>query len=104
MTDFTPEVMMHGGIEADFDQIKPTCIAVAKALETAEEIHITSPGGTDLRFNTKGRRGNALYCVVEKGQFSTIPTIEANTTPIEGTAEGIVYAMLQFHISVSACR
>ena len=44
MTDFTPEVMMHGGIEADFDQIKPTCIAVAKALETAEEIHITSPG------------------------------------------------------------
>ena len=90
MTDFTPEVMMHGGIEADFDQIKPTCIAVAKALETAEEIHITSPGGTDLRFNTKGRRGNALYCVVEKGQFSTIPTIEANTTPIEGTAEGII--------------
>ena len=70
MTDFTPEVMMHGGIEADFDQIKPTCIAVAKALENAEEIHITSPGGTDLRFNTKGRRGNA--------------------TPIEGTAEGVI--------------
>ena len=90
MTDFTPEVMMHGGIEANFDQIKPTCIAVAKALEDANEIHVTSPGGTDLTFKTGGRRGNALYCVVEKGQFSTIPTIEANTTPIEGTAEGVI--------------
>ena len=55
MTDFTPEVMMHGGIEANFDQIKPTCIAVAKALEDANEIHVTSPGGTDLTFKTRER-------------------------------------------------
>lgn len=43
MTDFTPELMIHGGIEADFDSVKPTCIAMAKALENAQEVHVTSP-------------------------------------------------------------
>lgn len=90
MTDFTFETMTHGGIEADFESVKPVCIAMAKALENACDVHVTSPGGTDLRFNTKGRRGNALYCMVEPGQFSTIPTVEANTTPVEGTAEGVI--------------
>ncbi len=90
MTDFTEEMMMHGGIECDFDTVKPVCRGVAKRLEAADKIRVTAPGGTDITFSSAGRRGNALYCVVEAGEFSTIPTIEANTTPIEGTAEGVI--------------
>ena len=63
---------------------------MARSLEEARSIHLTTPGGTDLRFDSTGRRGNALYCVVEPGEFSTIPTVEANTTPVEGTAEGVI--------------
>lgn len=90
MTDFTEEMMMHGGIEADFTAIKPVCLGMAERLEKASMLHVSTPGGTDLRFESTGRRGNALYCLVEPGQFSTIPTIEANTTPLEGTAEGVI--------------
>lgn len=92
LTDFTEEMLIHGGIEADFKAIKPVCKAVANALEKAKKVHLTSPGGTDLWFDTTGRRGNALYCIVESGEFSTIPTVEANTTPVEGTANGKIVA------------
>lgn len=92
LTDFTEEMLISGGIEADFQAIKPVCKAVADALEKGKKVHLTSPGGTDLWFDTTGRRGNALYCIVEPGEFSTIPTIEANTTPVEGTANGRIVA------------
>lgn len=88
LTQFSEDMMIHGGMEADFEAIAPLCKSMAKALEDAKEVHITTPLGTDLTFNTAGRRGNALYCLVEPGQFSTAPTVEANTTPIEGTAQG----------------
>lgn len=39
-----------------------------------------------------GRRGNALYCIVEPGEFSTVPTIEANVSPVEGSAQGKIVA------------
>ncbi|MEG1773405.1 MAG: leucyl aminopeptidase [Oscillospiraceae bacterium] len=85
LTHFSEEMMVHGGMEADFPAIAPTCKKMAKALEGSAKIHLTTPHGTDLTYSAAGRRGNALYCVVEKGQFSTIPTIE-------GTANGTIVA------------
>ncbi len=92
MTDFTEEMLIHGGIEGDFQSIKPVCQAVAAAFAQGERVHVTTPGGTDLWMDIGGRRGNALFCVVEPGDFSTIPTIEANTSPLEGTANGVIVA------------
>lgn len=92
LTQFSEDMMIEGGMEADFEELAPLCKDMAQALEEAEEIKLTTPMGTDLTFSTKGRRGNALYCMVEPGEFSTAPTIEANTTPIEGTAEGKIVA------------
>lgn len=92
LTQFSEEMMAHGGIEADFPSIAPTCRALAKAMEHSQQIHLTTPHGTDLTYSAAGRRGNALYGVVKKGQFSTIPTIEANVSPLEGTANGVIVA------------
>lgn len=92
LTQFSEDMMIEGGMEADFVSLAPLCKDVARALESANEIQLTSPFGTDLTFSAKGRRGNALYCMVEKGQFSTAPTIEANVSPIEGTAKGRIVA------------
>jgi len=92
MTDFTEEMMIHGGLEADFQAIKPTCLGVANRFEQGKRIHLTSPGGTDLTMDITGRRGNALYCIVEPGEFSTVPTVEANVSPIEGSANGRIVA------------
>ena len=90
MTQFSEAMLMGGGINADFKAIAPECQAVAKALEGAELIHLTTPHGTDLRFSAKGRRGNALTCLIGPGQFTTVPTVEANVSPLEGTAEGVI--------------
>lgn len=92
MTQFSEAMLMGGGINADFKAIAPECEAVAKALEGAELIHLTTPHGTDLRFSAKGRRGNALTCLIGPGQFTTVPTVEANVSPLEGTAEGVIVA------------
>jgi 2,5-dihydroxypyridine 5,6-dioxygenase len=88
MTDFTEEMMSRGGLEADFNELKPVCLGVAQKFKEGKQIHLTSPGGTDLTMDIAGRKGNALYCIVEPGQFSTVPTVEANVSPIEGTANG----------------
>lgn len=65
---------------------------MARALAGSKTIRLTSTHGTDLTYSAAGRRGNALYGMVEKGEFSTIPTIEANVSPLEGTAQGVIVA------------
>ena len=92
LTQFTEDMMIHGGIEGDFERLKPICVGMAQAMAGAEKIVLTSPGGTHLEYSAKGRRGNHLYCMVEKGQFSTLPTVEANVSPLEGTANGVIVA------------
>ena len=39
--------------------------------------------------------------MVEKGEFSTIPTVEANVSPVEGTANGVIVADASIPISES---
>ena len=92
LTQFSEDMMIHGGMEADFEKIKPVCLKVASKLANSKKVHLTTPFGTDLTFCAENRRGNALYCLVEKGKFSTAPTVEANVSPIEGTPEGIIVA------------
>ena len=92
LTHFTEEMLVRGGIEANFPAVAPLCRAMAAALAGAQEVRLTTPHGTDLRYSARGRRGNALCGVVEKGEFSTVPTIEANVSPLEGTAEGVIVA------------
>ncbi len=65
---------------------------MAKAFQQANVVHLTSEAGTDLVMRKEGRRGNAMYCLVEKGELSPVPTVEANFSPREGTAEGTIVA------------
>ena len=92
LTDFTEDMLISGGIEADFRALKPICKGVADAFAKGGRVRVTTPGGTDLTLDITGRRGNALYCVVEPGEFSTIPTVEANSSPVEGSANGRIVA------------
>ena len=92
MTAFTERMMISGGIEADFHAQRPVCVKLAELFTGANSLHLTTPAGTDLKMSIAGRRGNALTGVVEPGMFSTIPTIEANVSPVEGTAQGKIVA------------
>jgi leucyl aminopeptidase (aminopeptidase T) len=90
MTGFTAEMLAGGGIEADFEVQAPICRRLADIFQAGEQVHLTTSAGTDLRLDATGRRGNALTCIVEPGQFSTVPTIEANFSPVEGSANGVI--------------
>lgn len=92
MTAFTEDLLIRGGIQADFKKQKPICLELARRFQEANFVKLTNPAGTSLTMRKEGRRGNALYCIVEPGQFSTVPTIEANFSPIEGSAEGVIVA------------
>jgi leucyl aminopeptidase (aminopeptidase T) len=92
MTAFTEDLLIRGGIQADFRKQKPICLEVARRFQEAKTVRLTSPAGTSLSMRKEGRKGNALYCLVERGEFSTVPTIEANFSPLEGTAEGLIVA------------
>lgn len=89
MTAFTEKVLISGGIEADFKAQKLVCKKLADLFTESDSLHLTTPAGTDIVMNIEGRRGNALTGIVdEPGMFSTIPTIEANVSPVEGSSEG----------------
>ncbi len=92
MTDFTLGILVHGGIETDFAAQAPICRRLATIFEAGQNVHLTTPAGTDLYLNAAGRRVNALTGIVKAGEFSTIPTIEANFSPKEGSAEGLIVA------------
>jgi 2,5-dihydroxypyridine 5,6-dioxygenase len=88
LTQWTEDMLIRGGISADFPAIAPTCRRLVEAFAHGNSLTVTAPGGTNLRMDITGRRGNALTCIVEPGEFSPVPTIEANVSPIEGSAEG----------------
>ena len=88
LTQFRDDMLIHGGIEADFGSIAPTCKALARAFEEGKHLHLTTKKGTDLDVNIEGRRGNALTCLVQPGQFSPVPNVEDNVSPLEGSARG----------------
>lgn len=92
LTDWNEDIMISGGIEADFEKQRPICKKIAQLFQDGKKAHLTTPQGTNLLLDLEGRRGNALTCIVEPGEFSTVPTIEANFSPNEGTAEGKIVA------------
>jgi leucyl aminopeptidase (aminopeptidase T) len=92
LTDYREHMLIKGGLEADFYETKDMCIKFAEAFEKSSGAVLTSTGGTRLTMRKEGRPGNALYCIVEPGQMSPAPNVEANFSPIEGSAEGIIVA------------
>ncbi len=53
-------------------------------------MRVTNPAGTDLQLSIEGRPGNSHACIVEEPGFTAVPNIEANTSPVERTTEGVL--------------
>ena len=87
----TPDQLVRGGAEADFEAQAPVVRRVADRLSAADTAHLTTPGGTDCTFDLRGRKGNAHDCILDRpGKFSAFPNIEANISPVDGTARGVI--------------
>lgn len=92
LSAFTEDMMAGGGIDADFEAIAPLCRAIAERFARGHRLRLTNPAGTDLTADITGRRGNAMTGIPERGHLTPVPTIEANVSPREGTAEGVIVA------------
>ena len=90
MTDFREHMLIKGGLEANFNETRVMCDKFARAFEDSNVAVLTSPGGTHLTMRKEGRPGNSLVCIVEPGQMSPAPNVEANFSPIEESAEGVI--------------
>jgi leucyl aminopeptidase (aminopeptidase T) len=92
MTDFTEDMLIHGGIEADFNEQKIVCQQLAASFTQGKAARLSNPAGTNLIMKKDGRPGNAMFCIVQPGQLSPVPNVEANFSPIEGSAQGVIVA------------
>ncbi len=90
MSAFTERQMQEGGLYTDFRARKPLCDALAECLTQAQHVRVTNPAGTDLTFSLAGRSGNSHACVLDGPGFTAVPNIEANTSPVEGTTQGVL--------------
>ncbi len=87
----TPDQLVRGGVEADFEAASPTVRRVADALTQGSLARLATPAGTDCAFDLRGRTGNAHDCILDRpGKFSAFPNIEANIAPVDGTARGVL--------------
>lgn len=92
LTQFDNNMLIDSGVLADFPAAAPTCENVGAILENAKEIHLTTKHGTDLKMSATGRKSNSMTGMVEPGEFAPVPTIEANVSPLEGSASGTIVA------------
>ncbi len=89
MSDWSDEMFLSPALlETDFHAQAEVCRRLGRAFTGGERFLLTSPCGTDLRFEAGGRKANVMTNVPGSGEISPVPTIEVNVSPIEGTAEG----------------
>jgi len=90
MPMFLPEMFYPGGpMATDFTKVHEECQRIAKLVDQAREVTVTSPGGTELKFSLEGRKGlidDGIF--TEKGAFGNLPSGEVFSVPLEGTTNG----------------
>ncbi len=93
LTGFIKDVLVRGGVFADFPALAPRALALAERLTAANVARVTAPGGTDLRVRLDGRRAVPITGLARQpGQADACPDIEAFIAPLETSAEGIIVA------------
>lgn len=76
-------------VPVDFAKLKDDCAWLAGHLDRSVAVRVTSPGGTEITFGTRGRKA-----FVDDGDFSrpgtggNLPAGEAYISPLVGSAEG----------------
>jgi leucyl aminopeptidase (aminopeptidase T) len=93
LTAFTEDVLMRGGVFADFPTVGHRAERLAALITAATHAHVTTAAGTDLRVSLDGRTAVPITGMIrEPGDRSACPDIEAFIAPLETSGEGVVVA------------
>ncbi|MCC5862588.1 MAG: leucyl aminopeptidase [Gammaproteobacteria bacterium] len=98
LTQWTPGMMMGGGIDADFAAIEPRVRRVAAIWDTGEQVRVTTAAGTDLTLDIRGRLGSphAKTGIVRKGDFHPVPDIESPVSPVSAQGRIVCDASIPY--------
>ncbi len=90
MPMFLHEMFYPGGpMATDFTKVHDECQRIAKLVDQAREVTLTSASGTDLKFSLEGRKRSIDDGIfTEKGAFGNLPSGEVFSVPLEGTTNG----------------
>jgi leucyl aminopeptidase (aminopeptidase T) len=86
----TEELMIEGGMNTDFEELREVTGATRDVLNAASEARVTSDAGTDVTMSLEDRSAFSLDGYFHNYGFSALPPGEAPTSPAEGTAQGTV--------------
>lgn len=86
LTQWIPEMLIGGGIEADFHAIEPRVMKVARIWDEGSTVIVTTAKGTNMTMDIRGRVGtpHAKTGVVRAGEFHPVPDIESPVSPVSG--------------------
>jgi 2,5-dihydroxypyridine 5,6-dioxygenase len=89
MCEVTEDALCLGAINADYEECDRLGRRLGAVLAESKEVRITTPKGTDIVGEVKGRPVQYETGLFKKpGQFAAFPDSEINISPIEGTANG----------------
>ena len=77
----------------DIDETERLGVALLAALDGADRVHVTSPGGTDVELSIRGRECLPVKALPERALPYAIPIPlwgEYNWAPIEGSVNGTI--------------
>lgn len=91
MPGITLEMMRSGGINADYLAVRKTSFELKARLDSAREIRITSPQGTDMVFNVEKCDWQVDHGIChEPGSSSNLPAGEVFVAPRSGSGVLVV--------------
>lgn len=81
--------MLDGAMDVDWKELARRTKAVARVVNRAEAVELTTPNGTEIAFSMRGRKAiSDTGLLTRAGSFGNLPAGEVYLAPLEGTAEG----------------
>lgn len=91
LPDYSLELLADGSLRTDFRERAAIARRFADAFTAGSVVRVTAPGGTDISMRIDGRTGNCAPGFVRgPGELGSPPDVEANVSPLEDSADGIV--------------
>ena len=93
MPGITPELFAGGGMLADFNGIRDMISRVGVHLRRRRNIRVTSPEGTDIRFEIDPKKWNKEDSGIcnRPGMVTNLPAGKIFNTLLQGSAKGDLY-------------
>jgi len=81
--------MLRGVMRVDWKEMERKTRRIARRINKYEDIEISTPNGTFIKFSKRGREAKAdTGILTRKGSVSNLPAGEVYLAPVEGTASG----------------